>query len=154
VESDKAPLTDADLDWLEHDPDQRTAVRAAAEIRRLRAENEEIWRANEIQSAREAILRAGTGPSQRILADVHRALRIACEDIGDNAWPDNLHPADVIDKWLARPASGRIDRLHALLHRVLDETSPDELGRCWWCNEDKCPSDCLRVALEAEVKEK
>ncbi len=45
-----------------------------------------------------------------------------------------------------------IRRMRGLLQRVLIETSPDDLGRCWWCNEDKCPAGCLRVALEAEVK--
>jgi hypothetical protein len=35
--------------------------------------------------------------------DVRRMLRMACEEFGDNDWPDNLHQADVIEKHLIRP---------------------------------------------------
>lgn len=30
------------------------------------------------------------------------ALRLACEDHGDNDWPDDLHLADVVEKHLVR----------------------------------------------------
>lgn len=34
------------------------------------------------------------------------ALRSACEDHGDNEWPDNLHLADVVEKHLVRHLAG------------------------------------------------
>jgi hypothetical protein len=43
-----------------------------------------------------------------ILAEVHQVLRIECKELVDlgvedaNDWPDDLHPADVIGKYLAR----------------------------------------------------
>lgn len=35
-----------------------------------------------------------------ILVDVRLRLRDLCAEFGDNDWPDNLHPCDVIDKHL------------------------------------------------------
>lgn len=35
-------------------------------------------------------------------AETIAALRSICAEFGDNDWPDNLHPADVIEKHLAR----------------------------------------------------
>lgn len=35
--------------------------------------------------------------------EVLAKLRELCEEYGDNDWPDNLHPADVIEKHLVRP---------------------------------------------------
>jgi hypothetical protein len=37
------------------------------------------------------------------------ALRSICKDYGDNSWPDNLHLADVVEKYLARPLYERLD---------------------------------------------
>lgn len=36
------------------------------------------------------------------LEDTRAALRILCEDFGDNDWGDSLHLADVVDKHLGR----------------------------------------------------
>lgn len=46
-----------------------------------------------------------------IMVDVRRQLRIECEDLGDQDWNDDLHPSDVIEKHLARPARRRIEML-------------------------------------------
>jgi hypothetical protein len=53
--------------------------------------------------------------AQRILFEIERALRAWCGEVGDNDWPDDLHPYDVIDKHLVRPASSRIKELEVAL---------------------------------------
>ena len=40
---------------------------------------------------------------EMVQAETIAALRTICEEFGDNDWDDDLHPADVIEKHLARP---------------------------------------------------
>ncbi len=180
--SDEAPLTDEELAEVERcESDEADALgcdamsthvfalRMVAEIRRLRAEVAEVWRANEIQTGMQRALRVGAAPAQLILADVHQALRIACEDIGDNSWSDDLHPADVVDKYLARVAGGNLARLCEIVAKAYlagppigDQSSWDPCNgpiECVWC---KATADlgqqvthgpaCPWLAIEAEVR--
>lgn len=78
-----------------------------AEVRRLRAELDEMDRAHAISFHNEMALRQTAPRADVILADVHRALRIACDDLECNDWPDDLHPADVISKYLVRAIEAR-----------------------------------------------
>jgi hypothetical protein len=39
---------------------------------------------------------------KKVLNEVRQTLRIECADIDANDWPDDLHPADVIEKYLCR----------------------------------------------------
>lgn len=38
-------------------------------------------------------------------------LRELCREYGDNDWPDNLHPLDVIEKHLTRPLYSQLERM-------------------------------------------
>lgn len=71
----------------------------AKEMLRLATENESL---------------GGTvGGQAQMIFSIRQQLRIECEEIGDNSWPDDLHPSDVIEKYLARPAAARIAELEA-----------------------------------------
>lgn len=48
-----------------------------------------------------------------------KQLRIECEELGDNEWPDDLHLADVIEKHMARPVAARIAELEAQVEAEL-----------------------------------
>jgi hypothetical protein len=55
------------------------------------------------REALEAPLRAELRRQTVHREDVGKMLRMACEEFGDNDWPDNLHLADVLEKHLLRP---------------------------------------------------
>jgi hypothetical protein len=90
-----------------------------ARVRALEAENAELTEAvTELEDAHDtseamlARVRAASPDRDAvILADVLRALRLACAEVGDNDWPDDLHPADVIEKHLLRPVLARLREL-------------------------------------------
>lgn len=63
-----------------------------------------------------------------ILDSVRRTLRVACADLGDNEWLDNLHPSDVIEKHLARPARSEVERLSTLVHENVCRMGHEECG--------------------------
>lgn len=82
-------------------------------------------------------------PVTRLVAEVRRlrsildavtlGLRIASEEIGDPSWPDDLHPADVLSKYVLRPASYEIERLRSdeWLERAGEEITKEIAGERW-----------------------
>ena len=50
--------------------------------------------------------------------EVRATLRIEWEDFNANSWHDELHPADVIEKHLARAARAEIRRLRSQVIRL------------------------------------
>lgn len=90
----------------EHVEDIRRLV---AEVRRLREENAEWGRAHHVASESVHFMRSThQDKAVVVLADVIRTLRIACEELGDNDWPADLHPSDVIEKHLLNYVRERI----------------------------------------------
>lgn len=73
----------------------------AEEMLRLATENESLG--------------ATAGGQAQMISSIRQQLRIECGEIGDNSWPDNLHPSDVIEKYLAHPAAARIAELGVAL---------------------------------------
>lgn len=68
------------------------------------------WRDGQLAALRKKVLQA-----ERVRAETALAIADACREIGDNDWPEDLHPADVIEKHVLRPALSKIRELEYLV---------------------------------------
>lgn len=66
------------------------------------------------------------GGQAQMISSIRQQLRIECGEIGDNSWPDDLHPSDVIEKYLAHPAAARIAELEARVAELEVEVAAKE----------------------------
>lgn len=119
---------------------------------------QELEAAHDTTEAMLQIIRQQAPSDTRIRADVFRALRLACGEIGDNDWADDLHPADVIEKHLVRPAEARIDALereNAALRALLERIQPYMKTVARNSIDDECGPlyDELKAALAAAPEE-
>lgn len=70
----------------------------------------------------------GAPPQQTHLDAIRQRLRIECDELGDNTWPDDLHLAGVIDRYLCRPVRDQIQSLNEEIVHLRDRERDVERG--------------------------